>query len=120
MHAFYDATVELGVADQVTAFTASDFGRTLTSQRQRLGPRLGLASISSSAAPCTAAAIYGTPPAIANNGPDDVGQGRLLPTISVDQFAATLAAWFGVGTSDLPLVVPNIGNYSVRDIGFYN
>ncbi|NBU50356.1 MAG: Tat pathway signal protein, partial [Betaproteobacteria bacterium] len=48
---------------------------------------------------------------------DDVGQGRLLPTTAVDQLAATLASWMGVNTSDLPLVVPNIGNYSVRDLG---
>jgi hypothetical protein len=54
---------------------------------------------------------------VAVNGPDDVGQGRLLPTTSVDQLAATLATWMGVNTSDLPMVVPNIGNYSVRDLG---
>jgi hypothetical protein len=51
------------------------------------------------------------------NGPDDVGQGRLLPTTSVDQLAATLATWMGVSNTNLPLVVPNIGNYSVRDLG---
>jgi hypothetical protein len=54
---------------------------------------------------------------VAVNGPDDVGQGRLLPTTAVDQLAATLATWMGVNASDLPLVVPNIGNYSVRDLG---
>ncbi|MBS0318872.1 MAG: Tat pathway signal protein, partial [Proteobacteria bacterium] len=47
-----------------------------------------------------------------------VGQGRLLPTTSVDQFAATLARWFGVSDSELPLVAPNIGNFSVRNLGF--
>jgi len=61
--------------------------------------------------------LFGTPPVLANNGPDDVGQGRLLPTTSVDQLAATLATWFGVSATDLPLVVPSIGNYSQKDLG---
>jgi len=64
--------------------------------------------------------LYGTPPAIANNGPDDVGQGRLLPSTSVDQFAATLGKWFGVSDTDLVTVLPNLPNYnaSARDLGF--
>ena len=57
-------------------------------------------------------------PVIANNGPDDVGQGRLLPSMAVDQFGATLASWFGVSPTDLASVLPNIGNYSTRDLGF--
>jgi uncharacterized protein (DUF1501 family) len=61
--------------------------------------------------------FHGQLPAFSVNGPDDVGQGRLLPTTSVDQLAATLAAWMGVSNTNLPLVVPNIGNYSVRDLG---
>jgi uncharacterized protein (DUF1501 family) len=60
----------------------------------------------------------GTAPVLANNGPDDVGQGRLLPTLSVDQLGATLANWFGVSASDQASVLPNIGNYSVRDLKF--
>ena len=62
--------------------------------------------------------FYGNAPAVAVNGPDDVGQGRLLPSTSVDQFGATLASWFGVSDTDLPLVVPNIGNFSTRKLGF--
>jgi uncharacterized protein (DUF1501 family) len=56
--------------------------------------------------------FYGQLPAMAVNGPDDVGQGRLLPTTSVDQLGATLATWFGVPASEIPLVFPNIGNFS--------
>ena len=63
--------------------------------------------------------FYGTAPVVASNGPDDVGQGRLLPTQSVDQFAATLATWFGVSASDLTLVAPNLGNYTLKDLGFF-
>ena len=52
------------------------------------------------------------------NGPDDVGQGRLLPSTAVDEYAATLATWFGVADSDLARVVPNIGNFATRNLGF--
>ena len=55
---------------------------------------------------------------IALGGPEDTGQGRLLPTTSVDQFAATLGRWFGVSDSELPLVAPNIANFSTRNLGF--
>jgi uncharacterized protein (DUF1501 family) len=61
---------------------------------------------------------YGAPPTVANNGPDDVGQGRLLPGISVDQLGATLATWFGVSNSELTTVLPNISNYSLKNLGF--
>jgi uncharacterized protein (DUF1501 family) len=57
---------------------------------------------------------------LANNGPDDVGQGRLLPTTGVDQVAATLAKWMGVSDSEMSTVVPNIANYSRRDLGFFS
>ena len=60
---------------------------------------------------------FGQLPAVAVNGPDDVGQGRLLPTTAVDQLAATLAKWMGVADSNLALVAPNIGNYTLRDLG---
>jgi len=55
---------------------------------------------------------------VANNGPDDVGQGRLLPSMAVDQFGATLASWFGVSDGEMATVLPNIGNYNVKNLGF--
>jgi uncharacterized protein (DUF1501 family) len=60
---------------------------------------------------------YGINPVLANNGPDDIGQGRLVPSMSVDQYAATMASWFGVGASDLSSVLPNIGNYAGSALG---
>ena len=119
MRAFYDTTVQLGVSDKVTTFTVSDFGRTLQSNDD--GSDHGWGSMHFVMGGAVAGQkIYGTPPAIGNNTPDDVGQGRLLPTTSVDQYAATLATWFGVGASDMATVLPNIGNYnpSGRNIGF--
>ena len=118
MQAFHAATEELGVADQVTTFTASDFGRTLTgtdgSDHGWGGTQLVLGGA------VQGGRFYGTTPVIANNGPDDVGQGRLLPSTSVDQYAATLGRWFGISDADLLTVLPNLGRWDVgvRGVGF--
>ena len=118
LKSFHDATVELGVANQVTAFTASDFGRTLTSNGDGSDHGWGSHHFLVGGA-VGGGRFYGTLPAVSVNGTDDVGQGRLLPTTSVDQLAATLAKWMGVSDSNLSLVAPNIGNYSVRDLGLF-
>ncbi|MGR6329126.1 DUF1501 domain-containing protein [Sphingomonas sp. XXL09] len=119
MRAFYDTTVALGVADKVTSFTASDFGRTLQSNDDGSDHGWGSHHFVMGGA-VRGQRFYGTPPAIGNGTADDVGQGRLLPTISVDQYAATLASWFGVGNGDLTTVLPNMGNYnqSSWNLGF--
>ena len=116
LKSFYDATVELGVAQQVTAFTASDFGRTLTSNGDGSDHGWGSHHFLLGGA-VQGGRFHGQLPAVSVNGPDDVGQGRLLPTTAVDQLAATLASWMGVSDSNLALVAPNIGNYSVRNLG---
>lgn len=119
MSAFYNATIELGVADKVTTFTASDFGRTLTGNNDGSDHGWGSMHMVVGGA-VNGQRFYGTPPIVANNGPDDVGQGRLLPTTSVDQYAATLGKWLGVADTDLPTVLPNLVNYNVggRTLGF--
>jgi uncharacterized protein (DUF1501 family) len=119
MRAFYDTTAALGVADRVTSFTASDFGRTLQSNDDGSDHGWGSMHFVMGGA-VKGQRFYGTPPAIGNNTVDDVGQGRLVPTMSVDQYAATLATWFGVSPSDLPTVLPNLGNYdrSTWNVGF--
>ena len=119
MKAFHDTTVALGLADRVTAFTASDFGRTL--QTNANGSDHGWGSMHFAVGGAVRGKrFYGTAPAIGNNTPDDVGQGRLLPTTSVDQYAATLASWFGVPPGDMTTVLPNLGNYnpSTWNLGF--
>ena len=118
MSAFYNATVELGVANQVTSFTASDFGRTATGND---GSDHGWGSMHFMlGGAVNGGRLYGTAPAVANNGPDDVGQGRLLPSTSVDQYAATLGSWFGISNTDLLTVLPNLSNWDVskRNLGF--
>ena len=119
MKAFYDTTAALGVADKVTTFTASDFGRTLQSNDDGSDHGWGSMHLVMGGA-VKGQRFYGTAPAIGNGTGDDVGQGRLLPTTSVDQYAATLAQWFGVGTGDLTTVLPNMGNYnpSSWNLGF--
>jgi uncharacterized protein (DUF1501 family) len=114
---FHAATVEMGVANNVTAFTASDFGRTLTTNGSGSDHGWGSMHFALGGA-VNGRAFYGAPPVVANNGPDDVGQGRLLPSIAVDPFGATLATWFGVEAGELATVLPNIGRYSTRDLGF--
>ena len=119
MRAFYDTTAALGVADKVTSFTASDFGRTLQSNDDGSDHGWGSHHLVMGGA-VRGRRFYGTPPAVGNGTPDDVGQGRLLPTIAVDQYAATLASWFGVGNGDLTTVLPNMGNYNASgwNLGF--
>lgn len=119
MRAFYDTTVALGVADKVTSFTASDFGRTLQSNDDGSDHGWGSHHFVMGGA-VKGRRFYGTAPAVGNGTPDDVGQGRLLPTIAVDQYAATLASWFGVGSGDLTTVLPNMGNYNASNwnLGF--
>lgn len=115
--AFYNATVELGVANRVTTFTASDFGRTLKHNGEGTDHGWGGHHFVMGDA-VKGGDMYGTYPTLAANSPDDVGEGRWLPTIAIDEYAATLAKWFGVSATDIPLVVPNIGRFARRDLGF--
>ncbi len=116
--AFDAAMLELGTSQQVTAFTASDFGRTLSSNGDGSDHGWGSFHFISGGA-VLGRRYFGTAPVPGNNGPDDVGQGRMLPTMAVDQLAATLATWMGVSTTDLTTVVPGLGNYSVKDLGLF-
>ncbi len=63
--------------------------------------------------------LYGSYPDLALNSEFDVGGGRFIPTTSADQYAATLARWFGVEELDIPTVAPNIGNFGLQDLGFF-
>jgi uncharacterized protein (DUF1501 family) len=115
--AFDAAMSELGVDDSVTAFTASDFGRTFISNGDGSDHGWGSHHIVLGGA-VRGGRLYGKVPTLAVDGPDDAGEGRWIPTISVDEYAATLARWFGVAQSDLPLVLPNLGRFATPDLGF--
>jgi uncharacterized protein (DUF1501 family) len=116
--AFHDALLELGVINQVTTFTASDFGRTLSSNGDGSDHGWGSHHLLMGGA-LKPRSFFGQLPSVSVNGPDDVGQGRLLPTTSVDQLGATLASWMGVGDSALASVLPNIGHYSQRSLPIF-
>lgn len=115
--AFYRATVELGVASSVTTFTQSDFGRTLTSNGD--GTDHGWGGVQFVVGDAVRGReLYGRYPRLEIGGPDDVRRGRLIPGISADQYAATLARWIGVPDADLGHVAPNLHNFAQRDLGF--
>ena len=62
--------------------------------------------------------LYGRYPILALEGPDDTDFGRWIPSTAVDEYASTLARWFGVPATDLPLVFPNIGRFATPNLGF--
>jgi uncharacterized protein (DUF1501 family) len=117
MSAFYAATVELGIADKITTFTASDFGRTLSSNADGSDHGWGSHHFVMGGA-VNGGRYYGTAPRVSIQTDDQVGQGRLLPSTGVDQFAATLARWFGCSETELPGILPNIGRFPNTNLGF--
>lgn len=117
LNAFYNATNELGIADKITTFTASDFGRTYPSNGAGSDHGWGNHQIVMGGG-VLGGRLYGTFPTLAVNGPDDTGQGRWIPTTSVDEYSATMASWFGLASSDLPTVFPNIGRFAHPNLGF--
>jgi uncharacterized protein (DUF1501 family) len=117
MNAFYNSTIEMGIANQVTSFTASDFGRTYPTNGSGSDHGWGSHQFVMGGA-VLGGRLFGTFPTLAVNGPDDTGQGRWIPTTSVDEFSATMATWFGVSSSDLSTVFPNIGHFDNPNLGF--
>src|SRR5947209_4931604 len=123
MRAFFDATVELGVSTGVTTFTLSDFGRTFSpsgSGAGTVGSDHGWGSHHFvMGGSVLGGRFYGTYPTLALGGPDDTdNRGRWIPTVPVDQYAATLASWYGLSSSDFPAVFPLIGNFAPSNMGF--
>lgn len=129
IRAFYDETVAQGVASQVTTFTMSDFNRTFNpagsdslvgSDHGWGGPYFVIGGA------VQGGNFYGRPtsngtfvPTLVTNTGDDADiRGRFIPSVSVEQYAATLARWYGLAEADIPLVFPNINNFSGSNLGF--
>src|SRR5665213_902371 len=117
--AFHGAMADIDAGSSVTSFTLSDFSRTLLpntgggtdhawgSHHLVIGDAVH------------GGQLYGTMPTLALGGPDDEGtEGRWIPTIAVDQYAATLAAWFGANATTLAAVLPNLASFTPSTLGF--
>jgi uncharacterized protein (DUF1501 family) len=117
VNAFWNGMTELGMQNNVTLFTMSDFGRTLTSNGSGADHGWGNHHLVVGGA-VAGGKLYGTMPSLILGGADDVGQGRFVPSTSADQYAATLAKWFGVADSNLNSIFTNLPNFPTRDLGF--
>ena len=116
---FHRTMTALGLGDSVTTFTASDFGRSLVSNGDGTDHGWGGHHFVVGGA-VRGNRVFGETPAVADDGPDDVGRGRLLPAIAVDQYAATFGRWLGVGESDLRSVAPNLDRFASSDLGLFS
>ncbi len=101
---------DAGLGNQVTTFTASDFGRTLTCNSDGTDHGWGSHHFVVGGA-VKGQDMYGTYPIVGVNEANDVGEGRLIPTTSVDQYAGTLARWFGLTDGQVKQVLPNFANF---------
>lgn len=115
--AFHDAMSEIGMENNVTLFTHSDFGRTLTSNGDGSDHAWGGVQFVAGGA-VRGGRFYGSYPLLEIGSAADVGGGRFIPAVSADQYAATLASWFGVGDTDLVKIAPSINNFAMRNLGF--
>lgn len=141
---FYNSLASVGLADKATAFTCSDFGRTMTSNDGGTDHGWGSHHFVVGGA-VNGGKFYGNGcgfsgasgsfglvmPSLINPNVDDSvtgysqnlndagdGYGRIIPTTAVDQYAATLAKWFGINDSDIGLVFPNLGNFATKYLSF--
>ncbi len=117
LSSFYQATQEMGVADQVTTYSMSDFGRTLSSNGN--GSDHGWGNVAMVMGGSVAGGrTYGRFPDLTLNGADDSGNGRIIPGISWDQYGATLGRWLGASESDLQTIFPHLGRFATSNLGF--
>ncbi len=123
--AFYKATQEVGTDTNTTTFTASEFGRTLQPNGS-IGTdhawgshHFVIGTGAQSGGSLQGGKIWGTFPSLALGGPDDANnRGTLIPSTSVDQYAATMAQWFGVSAANVPSIFPYVGNFATSNLGF--
>jgi len=124
LSAFQQSLQNLGIEDQVTTFVISDFGRSLTSNGNGTDHGWG-GNVFVMGGAVNGQKIYGDYPTLSMGSNLDLGSGRLMPTLSADEYFAELALWFGVPASDLKTIFPNLGNFydvnsGTAPIGFLN
>ena len=107
---FDQLMVTAGLGGQVTLFTASDFGRTLTANSDGTDHGWGSHHIVAGGG-VVGQDIYGQYPIVGANQANDVGAGRLIPTTAVEQYGGTLARWMGLTDSQVREVFPNFANF---------
>jgi uncharacterized protein (DUF1501 family) len=116
---YFDAQmVTMGLGNNVTSFTISDFGRTLTSNSDGTDHGWGSHHFVVGGA-VNGQDMYGQYPVVGTDQVNDLGAGRLIPTTAVEQYAGTLASWFGLSNSQIRTVFPNFGNFGTNPyLGF--
>jgi uncharacterized protein (DUF1501 family) len=116
---YFDGQMQsFGLGNNVTTFTASDFGRTLTSNSDGTDHGWGSHHFVVGGA-VKGSDMYGQYPVVGANQANDVGAGRLIPTTSVDQYGGTLARWFGLSDGQVKTVFPNFANFGASPyLGF--
>ncbi|MEP1445611.1 MAG: DUF1501 domain-containing protein [Paraglaciecola sp.] len=118
LSAFQANIDELGLSEQVTTFTMSDFGRTLTSNGDGTDHGWGGHQLIMGGA-INGRELYGTMPSLELGSDDDLGDGRIIPTLSVDQYAASLSRWFGLSETELNAVFPNLSRFDMSNLDFF-
>jgi uncharacterized protein (DUF1501 family) len=121
--AFREALAEIGALNATTAFTMSDFGRTLNSNGNGTdhgwgGVQLVMGGTAANGGALRGRRVWGSYPLLELDGGQAVGRGRMVPTTSVNQVGATLAQWFGLSASGLDAIFPGLGNFDQRTLGF--
>jgi uncharacterized protein (DUF1501 family) len=118
LSAFQANIDELGLAEQITTFTMSDFGRTLTSNGDGTDHGWGGHQLIMGGA-VNGQELYGKMPSLELGSDDDLGDGRIIPTLSVDQYAASLSRWFGLSENELNAVFPNLSRFDNNNLDFF-
>jgi len=114
---FNQAIEELSLAESVTTFTASDFGRTLTSNGDGTDHGWGGHQLVMGGG-VNGGQLYGVMPELSLNSNDDFGEGRMIPTTSSEEYGAQLARWFGLSEMEIAQVFPTLSRFDQRNLAF--